>query len=182
MVTLVQGIAVAVSAQGYGSEGAFDHRAEMTHHTIIKPKDGKEFLERLSELTSNISILQTVKIFSHSYRRGIIMTNWSGFYDKPGPDDTKRAAYIQDMSNYIKSKKIIFTNNSQILMFGCNLAGNFSVWLSSATSGTVVASDGGTYPEIHGNRETGVFISTSDWKVYKNGVFTYSAGKRLRAW
>jgi hypothetical protein len=129
-----------------------------------------------------MGIIHTIKIFSHSYRRGIIMTNWSGFYDEPGPEDTKMAAYVQDMLVHVQSKKIIFTNNSQILMFGCNLAGVFSEKLSSATTGTVIASDGGTYPEIRGNRETGVFISTSDWKVYKNGVYAYSAGKRLRAW
>jgi hypothetical protein len=180
-VTIV-GVAIAVSAQGYGSEGAFDYRAEMTGHIVIKTHDGVQFLNQLSDISGNLGDIQTIKIFSHSYPRGIIMTNWSGFYDEPGPSDTERAAYVKDLADLIKSRSIIFSYNSQILMFGCNLSGKFSEMLSGATSGTVIASAGGTYPEIVGNRETGVFISTSDWKVYRNGIFAYNAGKRLRAW
>lgn len=83
-------IAVAVSAQGYGDEGAFDYRAEMTGHIIIKPSTGQEFLDMLADLSKSRGPIFLMKVFSHSYTRGIIMTNWSGFYDEPGPEDTKK--------------------------------------------------------------------------------------------
>lgn len=179
---MAPGIAIAVSAQGYGSEGAFDHRAEMTGHTIIKPSTGQEFLEMLEQQSKSRGLILTVKIFSHSYPRGIIMSNWSGFYDDPGPDDTKRAAYIKDLSERVQKGNIRFAPDSQIILFGCDLAGEFAQRLSAASRGTVIASDGGTYPEIWGGQETGVFLTTSDWKVYKNGSYIYSAGTSYRAW
>jgi len=172
---------VAVSAQGYGDEGAFDYRAEMTGHMVIKPSTGQEFLDMLAELSQKFGPIFLMKVFSHSYHRGIIMTNWSGFYDEPGPEDTKRAAYLKDLSDRIQRGDIRFTPDSQILLFGCDL-GTFSQKLSAVTGGTVVGSDGGTYPEIWGNRETGVFLSTDDWLVFKNGTLAYRAGKRYRAW
>lgn len=175
-------IKISVSAQGYGAEPAFDYRAEKTGYIVIKPSTGIEFLELLSHFSHNFSAISIIKIFSHSYERGIIMTNWSGFYDKPGPEDTKEAAYISNLIEYINTGKIIFTPNPQIIMFGCNLGGSFSRELSAAIGGTVIASEGGSYPEIAGNQETGVFISTSHWSVYKNGSYTYSAGKRFHAW
>jgi len=174
-------IAVAVSAQGYGDEGAFDYRAEMTGHIIIKPSTGQEFLDMLADLSKSRGPIFLMKVFSHSYTRGIIMTNWSGFYDEPGPEDTKKAAYLRDLADRIQEGNIRFAPDSQILLFGCDL-GAFSQKLSAVTGGTVVGSDGGTYPEIWGNRETGVFLTTDDWLVYKNGSFAYSAGKRNRAW
>jgi len=174
-------ISVAVSSQGYGDEGAFDYRAEMTGHTIIKPSTGQEFLDMLADLSRNLGPISLMKVFSHSYYRGIIMTNWSGFYDEPGPQDTKRAAYLRDLADRIKKGDIRFTPNSQIILFGCEL-GEFSQKLSAVTGGTVVGSDGGTYPEIWGNRETGVFLSTDDWLVFQNGSLAYRAGKRYRAW
>lgn len=176
------GIALAVSAQGYGAEAAFDHRAEMTGHIIIKPSSGQEFLNMLAGLSQSRGPISLIKVFSHSYPRGIIMTNWSGFYDEPGPEDTKRAAYIADLSVQIQKGNILFASGSHILLFGCDLAGNFSIKLSAATGGSVIASSGGTYPEIAGGRETGVFITTDQWEVYTAGNYAYSAGKRLRAW
>ncbi|NLZ53648.1 MAG: DUF4347 domain-containing protein [Thermoanaerobacteraceae bacterium] len=174
-------ISIAVSAQGYGDEGAFDHRAEMTGHIIIKPSTGQEFLDMLADLSQNRGSIFFMKIFSHSYHRGIIMSNWSGFYDERGPQDTKKAAYLSDLADRIQRGVIKFTADSQILLFGCDL-GAFSQKLSAVTGGTVVGSDGGTYPEIWGNRETGVFLTTDDWLVYKNGSLSYRAGKRYRAW
>jgi len=174
-------IAIAVSAQGYGDEAAFDYRAEMTGHTIIKPSTGQEFLEMLADLTKTRGPIFLMKVFSHSYPRGIIMSNWSGFYDEPGPQDTKKAAYLSDLADRIQKGIIRFTPDSQILLFGCDL-GTFSRKLSAVTGGTVVGSDGGTYPEIWGNRETGVFLTTDSWLVFKNGSLAYSAGKRYRAW
>lgn len=174
--------AISVSAQGYGNEAAFDYRAEMTGHIIIKPSTGIELLDMFANISTKVGAISVVKIFSHTYERGIIMSNWSGFYDKPGPEDTKRAKYIADLSEKILQGKIIFAPNPQIIIFGCNTAGKFSQELSAAIGGTVIASAGGTYPEIWGNKETGVFISTGQWLVYKNGNFAYSAGKRFRAW
>ncbi|HHX22775.1 MAG TPA: hypothetical protein GX723_01940 [Thermoanaerobacterales bacterium] len=174
-------ISVAVSAQGYGDEGAFDHRAEMTGHIIIKPSTGQEFLDMLADLSQHRGPINILKIFSHSYTRGIIMTNWSGFYDERGKEDTERAAYLSDLADRIRKGNIRFTPGSQVLLFGCDL-GAFSQKLSAVTGGTVIGSDGGTYPEIWGNRETGVFLTTDDWLVYRNGNFAYSAGKRLHAW
>jgi len=175
-------ISIAVSGQGYGDEGAFDYRAEMTGHIVIKPKDGKEFLELLAQLSRTLGPINIIKVFSHSYKRGIILTNWSGFYDEPGPEDTGRAAYVSDLAAKVQSGEIVFAPNPQILLFGCNQDGNFSEKLSAAIRGTVIASKGGSYPEIRGNRETGVFISTMRWEVYINGAFSHSAGTRLRAW
>jgi len=175
-------VAIAVSAQGYGAEAAFDYRAEMTRHTVIKPATGQEFLKMLAELSQTVGPISLIKIFSHSYERGIIMTNWSGFYDEPGPSDTKMAAYVSDLAAWIQKGDIRFAGGSQILLFGCNLTGNFSMKLSAATAGSVIASDGGTYPEIAGGRETGVFITTDLWKVYIAGSYSHSAGKRLQAW
>ena len=109
------------------------------------------------------------------------MTNWSGFYDERDKQDTKRAAYLSDLADRIQKGDIRFAPGSQILLFGCDL-GSFSQKLSAVTGGTVIGSDGGTYPEIGGNRETGVFLTTDDWLVYRNGSFAYSAGKRLHAW
>ena len=174
-------VAVSASAQGYGDEGAFDHRAEMTGHIIIKPSTGQEFLDMLADLSQSRGPIYLLKIFSHSYPRGIIMTNWSGFYDERGKEDTKRAAYLSDLADRIQKGDIKFAPDSQILLFGCDL-GSFSQKLSAITGGTVIGSDGGTYPEIWGNRETGVFLTTDDWLVYRNGSFAYSAGKRLQAW
>ena len=176
------GIAIAISAQGYGSEGAFDYRAEMTRHIIIKPNTGQELLEILIKLCEIHGPIVIIKIFSHSYHRGIIMSNWSGFYDDPGPDDTKRASYIKDLAERVQRGHIRFTPDCQIILFGCDLAGSFSERLSAAAGCTVIASDGGTYPEIWGNQETGVFLTTSDWKVYKSGSYSYSAGNSYRAW
>lgn len=175
-------IAIAISAQGYGTEAAFDYRAEMTGHIVIKPSNGQEFLNMLAEFSQNQGVIYLLKVFSHSYPRGIIMSNWSGFYDEPGPNDTKKAAYVSDLSARIQKGDIRFAGGSQILLFGCDLAGNFSIKLSAATGGTVIASSGGTYPEIAGGRETGVFITTDQWQVYTAGSYSYSAGKRLRAW
>ncbi|NLU10490.1 MAG: hypothetical protein GXW90_06065 [Tepidanaerobacter acetatoxydans] len=174
-------IAVSVSAQGYGNEAAFDYRAEMTGHLIIKPSTGHEFLNMLADLCQYQKSIYLLKIFSHSYPRGIIMSNWSGFYDEPGPSDTKRAAYLSDLADRIYKGEIRFITDSQILLFGCDL-GSFSQKLSSVTGGIVVGADGGTYPEIWGNRETGVFVTTGNWLVYKNGSLAYNAGKRYRAW
>ena len=175
-------VSIAVSGQGYGDEGAFDYRAEMTGYIVIKPRDGKEFLNMLAELSRTRGPLNIIKVFSHSYKRGIIMTNWSGFYDERGPEDTDRAAYVSDLATLVQNGEIVFTPNPQILLFGCNQDGNFSEKLSAAIKGTVIASKGGSYPEIRGNRETGVFISTIRWEVYRNGAFSHSAGTRLRAW
>lgn len=174
--------AIAVSAQGYGAEAAFDYRAEMTRHTVIKPSTGQEFLRMLAELSRTVGPISLIKIFSHSYERGIIMTNWSGFYDEPGPSDTKRAAYASDLAARVQKGDIRFVGGSQILLFGCDLTGNFSIKLSAATGGSVIASAGGTYPEIYGGRETGVFITTDQWEVYTAGSYSYSAGTRLQAW
>lgn len=175
-------IAISVSSQGYGNEAAFDYRANMTGHLVIKPSNGCEFLDMLANLSSQIRLISIIKIFSHTYERGIIMSNWSGFYDKPGPEDTKKARYISDLSRKISQDIIFFAPNPQILIFGCNTAGNFSQKLSAAIEGTVIASYGGTYPEIWNNKETGIFISAGQWLVYKKGNFVYSAGKKLRAW
>jgi len=176
------GIAVSVSAQGYGSEGAFDYRAEMTKHIIIKPSTGKEFLEMLVRLCEIHGTIVTIKIFSHSYPRGIIMKNWSGFYDDPGPDDTEEATYLKNLAEYVERGHIKIDPNCQIILFGCDLAGEFSRRLSASARCIVIASDGGTYPEIWGNRETGNFLTTSDWKVYTNGSYSYTAGTSYRAW
>ncbi|MCG0274785.1 MAG: hypothetical protein L5655_01300 [Thermosediminibacteraceae bacterium] len=175
-------VAVAVSAHGYGHEGAFDYRAFKTGHIVIKPKNGKEFLKMLSDISKTNGPIYLMKVFSHSYPRGIIMTNWSGFYDEPGPNDTPKAAYISDMVELINKREILFSSNPQIMLFGCNLAGNFAEKLSAAVSGTVIAPRGDSYPEIRGNQETGIFIAVTQWEVYIKGRYAYSAGKRLRAW
>lgn len=176
------GIAIAVSSQGYGAEAAFDYRAEMTKHIIIKPSTGKELLEMLINLCKIHGPILVIKIFSHSYPRGIIMSNWSGFYDDPGPEDTEEAAYIKDLTESVQKGHIKFAPGCQIILFGCDLAGEFSRRLSAAAGCIVIASDGGTYPEIWGNQETGVFLTTSDWKVYTNGSYSYTAGTSYRAW
>lgn len=108
------------------------------------------------------------------------MTNWSGFYDEPGKEDTEKAAYLHDLTDRVEKSEIRFTANSQILLFGCNLD-TFSQKLSAITKGTVIGPSGSAYPEIWGNRETGAFLTTN-WVVYRNGSFAYSAGKRLNAW
>nr|PZN03472.1 MAG: hypothetical protein DIU66_07370 [Bacillota bacterium] len=175
-------IAVAVSAHGYGDEGAFDYRAHRTGHLVIKPRSGKEFLEMLSDVSRSSGPIELVKIFAHSYPRGIIMTNWSGFYDEPGPEDTPAAAYIKDLEEFIQKGRIKFSPNPRWLLFGCNLAGNFSEKLSLCIAGTVISPRGDSYPEIAGKAETGVFIAVERWEAYVNGRYAYSPGKRLRAW
>lgn len=173
---------ISVAAQGYGDEATFDYRAKKTGYKVIKPYDGIEFLEMLSEISTTNNHIINMKIFSHSYPRGIIMTDWSGFYDSPGPYDTARAAYLNDLKELIEAKKILFAVNSEIVMFGCNLANNgFSQKLSEITGGTVIASHSGVSPEILGNEETGIFISSTYWVKYTNGNMTI-LGKRIRAW
>ncbi|MDN5330787.1 MAG: hypothetical protein PWP45_12 [Tepidanaerobacteraceae bacterium] len=176
------GIAIAVSAHGYGDEEAFDFRAHKTGHLVIKPRSGKEFLEMLTNVSRSSGAINLVKVFTHSYPRGIIMTNWSGFYDEPGPEDTNMAAYIIDLAERIENGKIIFSPNPSWMLFGCNLAGRFSEKLSLAVSGTVIAPRGDSFPEIVGNRESGAFIAVSRWEVFIKGKYAYSAGKRLKAW
>jgi hypothetical protein len=175
---------LAVSAQGYGDEITFDFRAGKTGYSVIKPADGIEFLELLAAFSNKNHQILNMKIFSHSYPRGIIMTNWSGFYYSPGPNDTNRAAYLIDLAEFIEKGNISFAPNSQIVMFGCNLAnGDFSRKLSEITGGTVIASYAGVSPEIKANKETGVFISAGRWVKYYNGqVAVYDMGKRIRAW
>lgn len=175
-------ISVAVSGHGYGSEGAFDYRAEMTRHIVIKTRSGKEFLSMISQLCKTHGPIIILKVFCHSYPRGLIMTNWSGFYDERGPQDTDQAAYIAEMAEWIRRGDISFVPNAQIILFGCDVGGSFAQKLSEATECTVIGPDGGSYPQIVGNQETGVFISTSDWKAYRNGSFAYSAGSSYNAW
>ncbi|SHM05053.1 hypothetical protein SAMN05660826_00072 [Caldanaerovirga acetigignens] len=176
------GTTVAVSAHGYGDEEAFDYRAHKTGHLVIKPKNGKEFLAMLSGVSATFGAISLIKVFAHSYPRGIIMTNWSGFYDEPGPKDTAMAAYVIDLEELIKKGKIKFSPNPRWMLFGCNLAGRFSEKLSLAVSGTVIAPRGDSFPQIAGNRETGVFISVYRWEVFVKGKYAYSLGKKLRAW
>lgn len=176
------GTAVAVSAHGYGDEEAFDYRAHKTGHLVIKPRNGREFLEMISDVSGFSGAINLIKVFAHSYPRGIIMSNWSGFYDEPGPKDTGMAAYISDLAELIKNGKVKFSPNPRWMLFGCNLAGRFSEKLSLAVSGTVIAPRGDSYPEIAVNRETGVFIAVSRWEVFIKGKYAYSLGKRLRAW
>jgi hypothetical protein len=87
-------IDLAISAQGYGDEPAFDHRAHMTRTTVIKPHSGAEMLEMLAAYTRTHRSVRHIRIFSHAYPRGVIMTNMSGFYHSPGLDDTELAAYV----------------------------------------------------------------------------------------
>lgn len=149
---------------------------------MIKPFDGIEFLEMLSDISTPNNHILNMKIFSHSYPRGIIMTDWSGFYDSTGPYDKARAAYLEGLKELIETRKILFAVNSQIVMYGCNLANNgFSRRLSEITGGTVIASHSGVSPEIVGNKETGVFISSTYWVKYTNGNMAI-LGKRIRAW
>lgn len=177
-------INLAVSAQGYGAEEAFDYRAYKTGFTVIKPFTGDEFLNTLALFSSKGYMIRKVKIFSHAYPRGIIMTNWSGFYNAPGPHDTKHAAYISDLSQAIKTGRIILASDVEFTMFGCNMTNeDFSIKLSEAICGVVIAAEGGVYPEIKDGRETGVFISTNRWVKYYNGQIAASnLGKRWRAW
>ncbi|HHY13144.1 MAG TPA: hypothetical protein GX526_00665, partial [Thermoanaerobacterales bacterium] len=172
----------SVSAQGYGDEVTFDFRAGKTGYRVVKPYYGIEFLKILSELSTPNNPIQNMKIFSHSYPRGLIMSDWSGFYDMPGPYDNNKAAYLHNLKEFTVNGKILFAPNSEIIMFGCNLANNgFTREFSVITGGTVIASHSGVMPEIAGNRETGIFISPTYWVKYTHGNMTI-LGKRIRAW
>lgn len=179
----IKTINLAVSAHGYGSEAAFDYRAQQTGYTVIKPRTGREFLEILQSYSKQ-GVIENVKIFSHSYPRGIIMTNWSGFYKSPGPEDTPRAAYVKDMALMVERGKIVFSPEVKFMLFGCNTTNaSFTLDLSSAIKGVVIGAEGGVYPEIIKGRETGVFISTLRWiKYYKGTVAGSNLGKKIRAW
>jgi hypothetical protein len=176
-------INLAVSAHGYGAEAAFDYRAQQTGYTVIKPRTGREFLEIL-QYYSKQGAIENVKIFSHSYPRGIIMTNWSGFYKSPGPEDTPRAAYVKDMALTVERGEIVFSSEVKFMLFGCNITNaSFTQDLSLSIKGVVIGAEGGVYPEIINGRETGVFISTHRWIKYCNGTVAVSnLGKRIRAW
>ncbi len=175
---------LAVSAQGYGDEPAFDHRAHMTRTTVVKPHNGKELLEMLAAYTRTHGSVRYVRIFSHAYPRGVIMTNMSGFYHSPGSDDTPLAAYIPDLEKVVAAGEVVFARNCAVHLFGCNLTSEgFPLKLSAAIGGTVVAATAGVYPEIAGGRETGVFIATTRWQKFVNGrLVVPNLGTRWRAW
>lgn len=176
-------INLAVSAHGYGAEEAFDFRAQQTGYTVVKPSTGDEFLSILQSF-SNSGLINDVKIFSHSYPRGIIMSNWSGFYKSPGPQDTPKAAYVKELAQRVSKGEIRFSSNARIVLFGCNTINeSFTQALSRAIRGSVIGAEGGVYPEIINGKETGVFITTHRWVKYNNGsVVNSNMGKRLTAW
>lgn len=173
-----------MSAQGYGDEPAFDHRARMTRITVIKPHHGKEFLEILAAYTRTHGAVRHVRIFSHAYPRGVIMTNMSGFYHSPGAGDTALAAYVPELAEAVTRGEIAFARNCTIQLFGCNLTSEgFPLKLSAAAGGTVIAPTAGIYPEIAGGRETGAFIAVTRWQKFENGRLTVpNLGRRWRAW
>ncbi|MEW6457701.1 MAG: hypothetical protein AB1441_01335 [Bacillota bacterium] len=175
---------LAVSAQGYGDEPAFDHRARMTRTVVVKPHNGKELLETFAAFTRTHRTIRHVRIFSHSYPRGVIMTDMSGFYHSRGPNDTPQAAYVADLERAVAEGRIVFAPNCTISLFGCNLTSEgFTLKLSQAVSGTVIAATAGVYPEIAGGRETGVFIAVTRWQKFVKGQLAVpNLGKRYRAW
>jgi hypothetical protein len=175
---------LAVSAQGYGDEPAFDHRAAMTRTTVVKPHNGKELLAILATYTGTHGSIRNVRIFSHAYPRGVIMTNMSGFYHTPDPADTALAAYIAELAQAVADGKIVFAPNCAVHLFGCNLTSKgFPLKLSAAIGGTVIAPTAGIYPEIAGDRETGVFIAVTRWQQFEKGLLTVpNLGQRWRAW
>lgn len=170
---------LAVSAHGYGDEGAFDHRASRTGYTVLKPTTGKELLRMLS----GRGPINNLKIFSHSYPRGVILSNWSGFYYSPGPSDNDLAAYLEDLRAEILAGRIRFANGSVVAMYGCNLANeDYARKFSEVTGGTVVAARAGVHPQIAGGRETGVFISADRWQKFVAGRFAGDLGRHYRGW
>lgn len=175
---------LAISAQGYGDEPAFDHRAHMTRTKMIKPHHGKELLEMLAVHTRIHRAIRIIRIFSHAYPRGVIMNDMSGFYYSAHPADTSLAAYIADLAQAITEGRIIFTADSIIYLFGCNITSEgFALQLSAATGRTVIAATAGVYPEIAGGRETGVFIAVTRWQKCINGRLAVpNMGRRMRAW
>ncbi len=175
---------LAVSAQGYGDEPAFDHRARMTRTVVVKPHNGKELLEILAAFTKTHQSIRHVRIFSHAYPRGMIMTDMSGFYHSPGPNDTPLAAYVADLETAVAEGRIVFARDCTIQLFGCNLTSEgFTLKLSRAVGGAVIAATAGVYPEIVGGRETGVFIAVTRWQKFVNGTLAVpNMGKRWRAW
>jgi len=175
-------VSVAVSCHGYGDEGAFDHRAERTGHIVLRTRNGKEFLSMISNICRTHGPIIVLKVFCHSYPRGLIMTDWSGFYDERGSSDTDDAAYIGDLAGWIQRGDIAFAPGATIILIGCDVGGSFARQLSAVTRCTVIGPEGSSYPEVWGNRESGIFIATEDWKVYNNGSFSHSAGSKYHAW
>lgn len=175
---------LAVSAQGYGDEPAFDHRAEMTRTVVVKPHNGKELLEILAAFSRTHRAIRHVRIFSHAYPRGVIMTDMSGFYHSQGPNDTARAAYVSDLEKAVAEGRIVFARDCTVSLFGCNLTGEgFTLKLSQAIGGAVIAATAGVYPEIAGGRETGVFIASTRWQKFVRGRLAVpNMGRRYRAW
>ena len=170
---------LAVSCHGYGDEGAFDHSASRTRYTVLKPTTGKELLGLLAQHGA----IRNLKIFSHSYPRGIILSNWSGFYYSPGASDNEFAAYLDDLATEKAAGRIRFAGGSVIALYGCNLAAeDFARRFSEITGGTVVAAWAGVHPQIAGGRETGVFISAVNWEQYVAGRPAGSLGKHYRGW
>lgn len=170
---------LAVSGHGYGDEGAFDHRAARTGYTVLKPTTGKELLH----LLSGRGPIRNLKIFSHSYPRGVILSNWSGFYDAPGPSDNGLAAYLDDLGAEIRAGRIRFTPGAVVALYGCNLANeDYTRRFSAVTGGAVIAARGGVYPQIAGGRETGVFISTDRWQKFTAGHLAADLGTHYHGW
>jgi len=175
---------LAVSAQGYGDEPAFDHRAQMTRTVVVKPHNGKELLEILAAFTRTHRAVRQVRIFSHAYPRGVIMTDMSGFCHNRTGNDTSLAAYVADLESAVAEGRIAFAPNCTVSLFGCNLTSEgFALKLSQAVSGTVIAATAGVCPEIAGGRETGVFIASTRWQKFVRGRLAVpNLGRRYRAW
>lgn len=172
-------INLAVSGHGYGDEGAFDYRAQRTGYTVLKPTIGKELLQMLA----GQGPIQNLKIFSHSYPRGVILSNWSGFYDAPGPSDNHLAAYLDDLGALVRAGRVGFTPGAVIALYGCNLANeDYTRRLSAVTGVTAIAARGGVYPQIASGRETGVFVTTDRWQKFVAGNFAGDLGKNYHGW
>lgn len=172
-------INLAVSCHGYGDEGAFDHRASRTRYRVLQPTTGKELLALLAQHGTILNL----KIFSHSYPRGVILSNWSGFYHSPGPSDNELAAYLDELGAEIRAGRIRFAFGSVVALYGCNLANeDYARKFSEVTGGTVIASQAGVHPQIAGGRETGFFISGGSWEKFVAGRFAGRIGKHYRGW
>lgn len=160
---------------------------------------GEGLLDVLKDNSSADDPITRLTIDSHGYVEGsdtgIPMTSNQGLYSS---DDTENGqmfsnfkrsfslgdgASLDDLADMIKSGDIVFADNAEVILFGCNLAtGEFAQKFSKVTGANVIAAKDSKVSPVPGDaNKASAYYRGGNWIQYKAGqVKKQSLGRIIK--
>ncbi len=204
-VDLDGNVNIAVAALG-AKNGKDDNtmisRAIRTGDLVLKASTGKELLDKLAKNSSKKDPIEKLTIFSHGGKQGVYCKKNEGLFSGAFDNGVGTAvgevfgiydaATLSDMKKMIENGDIVFADNANIYLSGCDLGTeDFAQELANITGAKVYAmnDDGvGTINKVSGkkSKETGYFGPAKTkgrdgrWFLYQKGQDPQMVGKKLK--